>query len=440
MTDSDSAGASQALIQAYFRLHPGEAARALGDVPVPEALRHLETGGDPAAARVFERLDPDRAVELLEAMDAELLRRLWTAMDPDLGAALLARLDPEARPSRLAALPRELAAEMEELMGYPAGSAGRLMDTAVTVFRADETADEALGRIRSFPERRIHDLCVVDEDGRLAAVLPLQEVAVARPGERLDQLVPGPPVSVQAMSSREEVVELLEAHKLSSLPVVSFEGRVRGILRHDALVEAAQEDATEDLQTMVGAGREERALSPAALAVRQRLPWLQVNLATAFLAAAVVALFEDTIARFTALAVFLPVVAGQSGNTGAQALAVAMRGLSLREFRPRSWFRVARKEVLAGLVNGVAVAIPTALVAYLWSGGLGLPLVIGTAMVFSMAMAGLTGAVIPVVLTVLGKDPAQSASIVLTTVTDVLGFLSFLGLASLAASSLGLAL
>ncbi len=435
---TDNAGVSQALIQAFFRLHPGEAARALGAVPAAEALGQLEAGGDSAAARVFERLDPDRAVQLLEAMEEDLCRRLWTAMDPGVGAALMARLDPEARPSRLAALPRELAAEMEELMRYPAGSAGRLMDTAVTVFRADETAGEALDRIRSFPQRRIHDLCVVDGGGQLTAVLPLQEVAVAQPGERLGGLGQGPPVCVQAMSSREEVVELLEAHKLSSLPVVSFEGRLRGTILHDALVEAAQQEASEDLQTMVGAGREERALSAPALAVRQRLPWLQVNLATAFLAAAVVALFEDTIARFTALAIFLPVVAGQSGNTGAQALAVAMRGLALREFRPRNWFRVARKELLAGLINGLVVALVTALVAYLWSGGVGLPLVIATAMVFSMAMAGVTGALIPVVLTVLGKDPAQSASIVLTTVTDVLGFLSFLGLAALAASTFGL--
>ena len=435
---NDNAGASQALIQAFFRLHPGEAARALGAAPAAEALGQLEAGGDAAAARVFERLDPDRAVQLLQDMEEDLFRRLWTVMDPGVGAALLARLDPEARPSRLAALPRELAAEMEELMRYPAGSAGRLMDTAVTVFRADETAGEALDRIRSFPQRRIHDLCVVDGDGQLTAVLPLQEVAVARPGERLGGLGQGPPVRVQAMSSREEVVELLEAHKLSSLPVVSFEGRLRGTILHDALVEAAQQEASEDLQTMVGAGREERALSPATLAVRQRLPWLQVNLATAFLAAAVVALFEDTIARFTALAIFLPVVAGQSGNTGAQALAVSMRGLVLREFRPPSWFRVARKELAAGLINGLAVALVTALAAYLWSGGVGLPLVIATSMVFSMAMAGLTGALIPVVLTLLGKDPAQSASIVLTTVTDVLGFLSFLGLAALAASTFGL--
>ena len=433
-------GASEALIQEYFSLHPGEAARALGAVPVAEALGLLQAGPGPAAAQVFQRLDPDRAVELAGAMDAALVRRLWTAMDYGVGAALMARLKAERRAACLAALPPEVSAELEELMRYPAESAGRLMDTSVTVFNATETAGEALARIRSFPERRIHDLCVVDSDGRLTAVLPLQEVAVAQPGERLERLTRKPPTCVQAMSSRQEVVELLELHKLSSLPVVSFKGRLRGVIRHDALVEAAQHDASENLQTMVGAGKEEQALSGPALAVRKRLPWLQVNLATAFLAAAVVALFEDTIGRFTALAVFLPVVAGQSGNTGAQALAVAMRGLALREFRPRNWFRVARKELLAGLVNGAAVALTTVLVAYFWSGTLGLPLVLSVAMVFSMAMAGLTGTLIPVVLTVLGKDPAQSASIVLTTVTDVLGFLSFLGLAAWMAATFGLAL
>ena len=437
---NNETAASQALVEAFLRLHPGEAAGALAASPVPEALRLLEAGTDAASAHVFERLDPDRAVELVEAMGDDLFRRLWQGMDPGVGSALMSRLEEESRTDRLASLPEGLAAEMKELMRYPAESAGGLMDTEVTVFSADETAEEALDRIRSFPGRRIHDLCVADADGRLSAVLPLQEVAVAQPGERLGRLAQGPPVCVQAMSSREEVVELLETHKLASLPVVGFEGRPRGIILHDALVEAAQQEASENLQTMVGAGADEQALSPPWMAVRKRLPWLQVNLATAFLAASVVALFEGTIAQFTALAIFLPVVAGQAGNTGAQSLAVAMRGLALREFRPRGWFRVARKELLAGLINGVAVAVTTSLVAYLWSGTVGLPLVIGTSMVFSMAMAGLTGALIPVVLTVLGKDPAQSASIVLTTVTDVLGFLSFLGLATLMAGSFGVSL
>jgi magnesium transporter len=181
---------------------------------------------------------------------------------------------------------------------------------------------------------------------------------------------------------------------------------------------------------MVGVSREERALSSVGFAVRKRLPWLQINLATAFLAAAVVGLFEATIAQFTALAVLLPVVAGQSGNTGAQALAVTMRGLTLHEISLREWLRVVVKESSVGMLNGVAVAVVTMAGVYLWSGSSGLSLVIGVAMVLSMTIAGIAGAGVPLVLRALGQDPAQSSSIVLTTVTDVMGFLSFLGLAS----------
>jgi magnesium transporter len=221
-----------------------------------------------------------------------------------------------------------------------------------------------------------------------------------------------------------------------SLPVVDVEGRLQGVIRHDTLVDAAREEATADIQTMVGASSEERALSPVAFAVRKRLPWLQINLVTAFLAAAVVGLFESTIARFTALAVLLPVVAGQSGNTGAQALAVTMRGLALREIRVRHWLRVASKETGVALVNGLAVAVTTSLGVWVWSQSTGLALVIGLSMVISMAAAGLAGATIPIVLSALGQDPAQSSSIVLTTVTDIVGFLSFLGIATLLAGML----
>jgi magnesium transporter len=157
---------------------------------------------------------------------------------------------------------------------------------------------------------------------------------------------------------------------------------------------------------------------------------------TAFLAAAVVGLFENTIAKFTALAVLLPVVAGQSGNTGAQALAVIMRGLALREIRVRNTPRVLLKELFAGTVNGVAIAAVTALGVYVWSRSLGLCAVIALAMVMSMAIAGLAGAAIPMLLTALRQDPAQSSSIILTTVTDVAGFFSFLGLATLFANLL----
>jgi magnesium transporter len=238
-------------------------------------------------------------------------------------------------------------------------------------------------------------------------------------------------VSVRATASQTEVVEVLERQSIQALPVVDFDGRLLGIIRHQSLVEAVESEVTADMQSMVGASREERALSPVTFAVRKRLPWLEVNLGTAFLAAAVVGIFEGTIARFTALAVLLPVVAGQSGNTGAQALAVTMRGLALREVRVRHWFRVMMKEVRVAFLNGVAVALTTSAAVYLWSRSPGLAVVIGVSMVLSMVAAGLAGAAIPMMLTAIRQDPAQSSSIILTTVTDVAGFLSFLGIATL---------
>ncbi len=187
---------------------------------------------------------------------------------------------------------------------------------------------------------------------------------------------------------------------------------------------------------MVGAGREERALSPPQFAVLKRLPWLEINLATAFLAASVVGLFESTIAKFTALAVLMPVVAGQAGNSGAQALAVTMRGLALREISTRHWFRVLFKEANVGVINGIAIALTTGVGTFVWSRSWGLALVISLSMVLSMVLAGIAGAVIPIALTRLGYDPAQSSTIVLTTVTDVSGFMSFLGIATLLSSLL----
>ena len=187
---------------------------------------------------------------------------------------------------------------------------------------------------------------------------------------------------------------------------------------------------------MVGVSKDEKALSPVVFSVTKRLPWLHINLVTAFIAAAVVGLFEGTIEKFTALAILLPVVAGQSGNAGAQALAVTMRALALREISIRHWSKVVIKEINVGFLNGVAIALTTSIGVYFWSRSIGLSFVIGSAMVISMVAAGLSGALIPITLKRLGQDPAQSSSIVLTTVTDVVGFMSFLGIATILINSL----
>jgi len=289
-------------------------------------------------------------------------------------------------------------------------------------------------RLKSFRQRNVDDVFLVDEDGRLVGAVALQDALLADPEQPLSDLVAGAPACTRAVASREEVLETFEQHRVRSLPVVDFEGRLVGVLRQRELMRASREQATVDAVTMVGASEEERALSSPLFAIRKRQPWLQINLLTAFLAASVVGIFEDTIARVTALAVLLPVVAGQSGNTGAQALAVTMRGLALREVRARQWLSVVSKEALAGAGNGVAIALTTAGAVYLWSRSTGLALVILLSMMISMTLAGLSGAAIPMVLTALRQDPAQSSSIILTTVTDIVGFFSFLGIATLLAS------
>jgi magnesium transporter len=427
--------ATRELSRSFIGLYPDEAARLLETRPVKEIIAFLES--EPAAAAmVFTRLTPETAASVLEGTSDALARELLTAIDPAHAAAIAARLDKELRDRRLHVLPGAARKELDLLMAYPKGSAGSLMDPRATTFHPEATVRDALSRIRPQRQKRVHDIYLVDGESRLVGTVPVQDIALAKPSETLRDLVQGSPVAVQAMATQEEVVELLTQTRLPGLPVVDIEERLLGVIRHDALITAAREEASADIQTMVGASKEERALSKVSFAVRKRLPWLQINLATAFLAASVVGMFESTIARFTALAVLLPVVAGQSGNTGAQALAVTMRGLVLREIRLRHWMRISLKEVNVAVINGVAVALTTSIGVYIWSGSSGLALIIGLSMIISMIAAGLSGALIPMILTALGQDPAQSSSIILTTVTDVVGFFSFLGIATMLAGML----
>jgi magnesium transporter len=422
---------TEALVREYLRSFSAEAASHLNRLEAAE-VRPIFLAEPVSVQRdLLLHLSPGPAARLLEQLDESSFAKLFARLDPGRALPILARLADDVLEERLSQLPTGLAQEYRELLSYPQNTAGSLMDPKVAAFHPHETVKHVLDRIRKARDRRILDVCVVDDEGRLTGVVPLQHVAVAEPTQQVQDLIEGEPIAATSMDPREDIVALFEQRKLASLPVVDSERRLLGIIRYGALVEAAQEEMSSDLQSMFGAGKDERALSSVAFAVRKRLPWLEINLATAFLAATVVGLFEGTIAKFTALAVFLPVVAGQSGNTGSQALAVTMRGLALREIRTRHWLRVAGKEVGAGLLNGIVVAATTSLVVYIWMSSAGLAAVIGVAMVFSMILAGLSGAVIPIALQALGQDPAQSSSIVLTTVTDIVGFLSFLGLATL---------
>jgi len=431
-----SRAAEQALISAFLKTFPDEVARRLETVSVQRAARLLATQTPRRAAHVIERLTPVWAARVLSRIPAESVGGVLHEIELMKLAVLLSQMRPKDRDRLLNLLGAPAAREVRDLMTYPPDTAGRLMDPKVMTFRPDMTVEETLARLRAVRPERIHEIFILDEETRLLGSVPLQSLTLASPTLSLRHLMQGAAYSVHAMASKDEVVDLLTQGKLTALPVLDLDGRLLGVIRHEALVTAAQEEATADMLTMVGASKEERALSKVSFAIRKRLPWLEINLGTAFLAAAVVGIFEDTIARNTALAVLLPVVAGQSGNTGAQALAVTMRGLALREIRIRDWLRMLVKEGNVGFLNGVAVAATTALFVFVWSRSVGLSMVIGLSMVLSMTIAGLSGAAVPLVLTSIGQDPAQSSSIVLTTVTDIVGFFSFLGIATLLSAML----
>lgn len=421
----------------YFSKFPKDAAHLLDSFSFTTVLSYLKELPVIDARRIFFKLNPEILTELILKMDEVLFVDLFTKVNTHLAARLLSRLDKDDIDDKLVLLPEIVSREILDFLNYKEDSAGYLMETDVITFHADNLVEDVLTRIRKIGNRNLTVVYIVDEEGKLLGKIPLQHIAISQLNEKLDELMDVAP-SIDAMGSREDILEVMEIEDLLQIPVTDFNNILLGIIRNDVLISASKKEITENLQSMFGAGKEEEALSKVSFAVRKRLPWLQVNLATAFLASMVVGFFEDTIAQITILAIFLPVVAGQSGNTGSQALAVTIRGLALKEIRISQWFKVAKKEIMVGFINGVAVAITTGTIVYFWSSSAGIAIVIAISMVLSMLIAGFAGAIIPIGLKAIGQDPATSSSIILTTVTDICGFLSFLGLASALSEVLGI--
>lgn len=411
--------------------HPAQAADVIDGFGRAAAVELLAGHDANALANVWRHLSPASIDEIVPALPEKLLRPALHALDPGVLALSLPRISEESRNRCLALLPKRVEAEVRRLMDYPAGSAGRVMDSRIPSFRGEQSAALTLEQLRQSKPKDLRQLFIVDAERRLRGIVDIHDLMIAEPAELLKEIARPASAAVSPFDDREEVAQKLRDFQLDVLPVIDIHGRLIGAIRHEALLKTLEEAASVDIQMMVGAGREERALSEPVFAVRKRLPWLVINLCTAAIAATVVGVFESTIAQFTALAVLMPMVAGESGNTGAQALAVTMRGLALREISTRHWFRVLFKEVRVGIINGLGIAVASGLGVLLWSGNSGLALVICIAMIVSMIIASGAGAVIPIALTRLGQDPAQSSTILLTTVTDVVGFFSFLGIATL---------
>lgn len=426
----------QSLTQAFLLNYPLGAARKLEAMSPAEAAGILREQKAHVGARVLDRLAPRMGLAILLEFTAAEVAGLLESMDVSVVVSLLSQADADRREAWLAHMNKTTADEFRALLEYPENSVGQLMNPKIFAFNKSTSAGQALNQLRHQGVQRLPHLFLLNDDMTLHARVDVRRLVLADPAAPLAQLAVPVQVHVQALDPREEVMEKLGHHEVDVLPVVDVDFHLVGVLEGQELLDAVRQDLVTDMQTMVGVSKDERALSTSLFAVRRRLPWLQINLLTAFMASAVVGMFESTIAQFTALAVLLPVAAGQSGNTGAQALAVTMRGLTLREISMRHWYRVMLKELAAGFMNGVGIAATCALGVYAWSRSTGLALVMALAMIVSMTIAGVAGALVPIGLKRFGLDPAQASSIVLTTVTDIAGFLSFLGIATLLAGFL----
>lgn len=419
------------LVKKFFETDPTEAIRSLETLSEGDVVGVLNLLPPSLSSQVFTRLQPHVASALVGHIPENRLPELLSLVDPQQGATILMNLAENERQRFVNHLPEQTKTRMGELLSYPIGSAGRIMTTEFLAFRTDVKAKDAVLSIRSIVRKNVPVTYtyVVNDRNHLVGVLNMRDLLLAQGDVPLESVMRKDVFTVNAMMDREEIAHQLSERRFLAAPVVDHEGRLLGVVKSDQLLGHIQEEATEDIQKMVGAGGDERAFSPISFSLRKRLPWLHVNLATAFLAAWVVSLFEDIIAKITVLAVFLPVVAGQGGNAGAQSLAVVMRALVMREIPSERVWKLVLKESGIGILNGLIIGSVTAIVVWFWHGNPYLGLVIALAMIVNLLAAGFSGAAIPIVLKALGRDPAQASSIILTTITDVVGFFVFLGFA-----------
>jgi magnesium transporter len=369
------------------------------------------------------------AEETLAALDPDLAAEIVDELDDDDAADILGELDRTTQEQILAAV--EDRSEVDRLLRYDEETAGGLMTTHMVIVPDTVTAEQALEQIRRQAEEveDFYQVFVVDSQNRLVGTLPFKDLVISRPDRPVREFMEEADIFVTPDLDQEEVARLMARYNLPSVPVVDDEGHLLGRVTFDDVIDVVEAETTEDLLKFGGVSPDEELGADWRTAVRSRLPWLSINLGTAFLAGAVVYSFRHTIEQTLALAVWMPIIAGMGGNAGTQALAVTVRRLALGLLPVRVFTQVVGKEILVGVINGLAIGLLVGLVATLMGEGFRLGLVVFLAMVGNLMVAGFAGAFIPILLERFGVDPAVASSIFVTTFTDVCGFLLLLGLA-----------
>ena len=416
---------------------PGDAADVLEQLAEEDAAELLSELTAADAADVLEQISPELAAELVEDVSIEDLTAAVGEMTGEAAADLLLELDEEVTERVLARLDDESEREIRSLLVYPPDSAGGLMTTDIASLHFGLTAGEAIERIRQLNDE-YEDLSyvyVVDDTDRLKGVISFRDLVFKRPGANLEEVMVPDPVSVNPFTDREEVAELAQRYHLFGIPVTDGNGRLLGMVTSDAVIEAVQDEATEDFAAAVGAGVEETVYTDVSKSVRMRSPWLVLNLTLSLVVALVIEQQTQIISKEPVLAALMPVVASLGGNSGNQSLAVMIRSLASDDVPRAQVPSILGRHAGTGLFNGLIVAVVAAGLTFFLL-GLGifgsqthtgtLALVVAVAVMANLVIATLAGTGIPLVLRALGQDPAMASSIFLTTITDVVGFGGFL--------------
>jgi magnesium transporter len=371
------------------------------------------------------------AGETLAALDPDLAAEIVDELDDDDAADILGELDPTRQEQILSAV--EDRTEVDELLRYDEETAGGRMTTHMVTVPDTATAEQALEQIRQQSQEveDFYQVFVVDGNRRLVGILPFKDLVISRPDRPVRSFMTEADIFVTPDLDQEEVARLMARYNLPSVAVVNEQGQLLGRVTFDDVIDVVEAETTEDLLRFGGVSADEDLGAGWQTAVRSRLPWLSINLLTAFLAGGVVYLFQHTIQRTLALAVWMPVIAGMGGNAGTQALAVTVRRLALGLIPVNLFVRVVGKEILVGIINGIVMGLAVGSVAALMGEGGRLGVVVFFAMAGNLMVAGFAGAFIPLLLERMGIDPAVASSIFVTTFTDVCGFLLLLGLAGL---------
>lgn len=385
------------------------------------------------AGDVLDHMDPEISAEILARLDRESAAGILVTMDPDSAVDIIEDLSDEATEELWEKMPDSDEALLRNLSSYPHDSAGGLMSPEVLALPEHLTVQEAINVIRAEAGQKetIYYAFVVEPNRKLVGVLAMRDLILATHETSIDQLVTENVVSVTPETDAEEVAMIFDRYNFLAVPVVDADNYLLGIVTVDDVIDSIREEETEDMHRLVGVSPEEKALSPWYESLKRRQPWLLFNLVTAFAAAAIVGIFQDAIAKYTALAVLMPIIAGQGGNAGSQTVTVVVRGMALGGLEPGYGRKVLFKEFILGALNGLVIGSIVALIAYGLFGIPELGAVVALAMLFNLIIAGLMGAFIPLGLRYIGADPALASTILLTTITDICGFLFLLGLGTL---------